>query len=102
MPAFHGHDDDFLFQIQYPPADKEPKESRKAADELLERFLQRFRRTCGPPFVRPLSPPPQQGVTDTDISPMVIRAFPVSIERTSGNFPVMLNGLVFRSNSLKT
>ena len=32
---------------------------------------------------------------------MVIRAFPISVERTSGNFPVMLNGRVFRSSSLK-
>ena len=46
MPAFHAHDDDFLFQIQYSPADKEPKESPKSpADEMLERFSRRLRRT---------------------------------------------------------
>jgi hypothetical protein len=95
------HHDDFLFESQFPAT--EPAKNPTAGNELLERFLRRFCQTCGPP---PRRPEPQQhvvgSIAETDISPMVIRSFPVSIERTSGNFPVMLNGLVFRSNSLKT
>lgn len=98
MPAFHAHDDDFLFEVQFPTSQQ--AKNLTAGNELLHRFLQRFRRACGPPLPRPSAP--QRGVveTDNDISPMV--TFPVSIERASGNFPVVLNGLIFRSNSLKT
>jgi hypothetical protein len=41
MPEY-WHNDDFLFEIRFPPTGEKPKGSR-AADELLERFLRRRR-----------------------------------------------------------
>jgi hypothetical protein len=76
MSAFHAHDDDFLFQIKYPPTNEEPKESRKssAADELLERFLRRLR--IQSPFTLRLQPQPQPqpGVVGMCIYPEIVRA----------------------------
>ena len=53
MPGTHWHHDDFLFESQFPTT--EQAKNPTAGNELLERFLQRFRRTW-PPFVRPLPP----------------------------------------------
>ena len=44
MPGTYWHNDDFLFELQFPPTGEKPNDSR-AADELLERFLRRLRRT---------------------------------------------------------
>jgi hypothetical protein len=41
MPAFHGSDDDFLFQIQHPPA--EPPSSDSPANVFLEHVVKRMR-----------------------------------------------------------
>jgi hypothetical protein len=42
MAGAYWHNDDFLFELQFPPTGEKPKDSR-AADELLERFLRRRR-----------------------------------------------------------
>lgn len=41
MPAFHGSDDDFLFQIQHPPAELPSSDS--PANMFLERIVRRIR-----------------------------------------------------------
>lgn len=75
-PGVYWHNDDFLFETQFPTTGEELKDSRKssAADELLERFLRRLRTPNG--FTRPLpQPQPQPGVVGIDITPEIVRAF---------------------------
>jgi hypothetical protein len=77
MPAFHGSDDDFLYQIQHPLADKDPKESRKAADEFLERCLRRLRKPNGftRPQRQPQSQPQSAGIVGKSYYPEIGRTF---------------------------
>lgn len=73
MPGTYWHHDDFLFETQYPPTGKESKESHKAGDELLERFLRRLRKPNG--FTQPQPQPQPAGVVGIDITPEIVRAF---------------------------
>lgn len=60
MPGTYWHHDDFLFEVQFQPTGEESKESHKAGDELLERFLRRLRRQNPPP--QPRSQPQSAGI----------------------------------------
>jgi hypothetical protein len=73
MPGTYWHHDDFLFETQFPTGGLKDSPNSSAADELLERFLQRLRRTG---FARPQPQPrPQPAVVDISISPEIVRAF---------------------------
>ncbi len=89
MPAFHAHDDDFLYQIQDPLANKDPKESRKVADELLERFLRRLRRTG---FTRPQPQPQSAGVFGKSYYPEIGRTFQAVRKDYMVNHPPRTSG----------
>ncbi len=76
MPGTYWHHDDFLFEVRYQPTGEQSKESHKAADELLERFLRRLRRTG---FRRPQAKrrplQPQPAVVGIRIPPETVRGF---------------------------
>ena len=85
MPGTYWHNDDFLFEIQFPTTGEESMESRKAADEFLERFLRRLRRTgfTRRPQPKRQQPQPQPGVVGIDITPEIVRVS-ICLERPSG------------------
>jgi hypothetical protein len=71
MRGTYWHNDDFLFELQFPPTDEKPKDSR-AADEFLERFLRR--RRLQSPFTRcpQLQPAP---VVSISLRAKILQAF---------------------------
>jgi hypothetical protein len=43
MPALHAHDDDFLFEVQFPTYEQAKESPLTAGNELLQRFLRKLR-----------------------------------------------------------